>query len=41
MLFLLTTTVICMQSMHNLRMEGLQKIFQGMTNLKQINKVSA
>jgi len=29
------------QEMRNLRMDGIQEIFQGMTGLLQINKVSA
>ena len=29
------------QEMRNLRMDGIQKIFQGMTDLLQINKLSA
>jgi len=35
------TTLAMQQGMRNLRMDGIQKIFFGMTDLLQINKVSA
>lgn len=35
------TEIAMQQGMRNLRMDGIQKIFQGMTDLLQINKVSA
>ncbi len=33
--------VLSQQGMRNIRMDGIQKIFQGMTDLLQVNKVSA
>jgi type II secretory ATPase GspE/PulE/Tfp pilus assembly ATPase PilB-like protein len=35
------TRLAMQQGMRNLRMDGIQKIFQGMTDLLQVNKVSA
>ena len=35
------TELAMQQGMRNLRMDGIQKIFQGMTDLLQVNKVSA
>ena len=37
----LITELAMQQGMRNLRMDGIQKIFQGMTDLLQINRVSA
>jgi type II secretory ATPase GspE/PulE/Tfp pilus assembly ATPase PilB-like protein len=35
------TRLAMQQAMRNIRMDGIQKLFQGMTYLLQINKVSA
>ena len=35
------TRLAMQQGIRNIRMDGIQKIFQGMTDLLQVNKVSA